>query len=211
MVNAMTTQPKPRFFTLHFPALRAINARLCVLFISGLFISSLPMSAGAFTFAAQPVYHPEPAAPLPEDTVAVSKLVQMLTSPIDAQRDRAFHQIRALAQHSPKIDLSTAVPALVSTYANDHNEKYRLAAVVTLYVIGDETGMQQVRRRFVQEPSLIVQYVSVCTLIDHYGPKAFGRDPETVTLARNVLARKHEAGRLAERRHLQLSRTTEEH
>lgn len=71
---------------------------------------------------------------------------------------------------------------------------------MTLYFIGDETGMQQVRQRFEQEPSLVVQYISVCALIDHYGPKAFGRDEEAVTLARNVLARKH----TAERRHLQM-------
>jgi len=55
-----------------------------------------------------------------------------------------------------------------------------------------------------EEPSLIVQYVSVCTLIDHYGPKAFGRDEAAVMLARNVLARKHEAERLIGRRRLQV-------
>jgi hypothetical protein len=96
------------------------------------------------------------------------------------------------------------VPALLEIYGHDPDEAYRLAAVTALHSIGDEAGMKQVRQRFAEEPSLVVQYVSVCALIDLYGPKAFGRDREAVALARNVLARKHEAQRLADRRNLRM-------
>lgn len=209
MVNAMMTQPTTTAltafrFALCFPALRSIHVGLCVLLIS-----CLPVSIGALTATAQPVDHSEATAPssrdiAPGDTAAISALVQTLTSPVVARRDRAFHQIRDLARRAPEIDLSAAVPSLVNAYINDPHEKYRLAAVVTLYLIGDETGMQQVRQRFVREPSLTVQYVSVATLLEYYGPGAFDEGAEGSALARNVLARKHEAERFVGRRHLQM-------
>lgn len=193
----MFTQLKSRFFTL-----RCMQTGLCAVIISGLFVGGLPMSVGSFAVA-QPVQN-SGAKALPADTVTVSELVRLLTSPIDARRDQAFHRMRELAQRVPDIDLSSAVPALVDTYKNDPDEKYRLAAVVTLYLIGDDVGMQEVRQHFAQEPSLTVQYVSVCTLIDRYGPRAFGGNREATALARNVLARKHAAQRLADRRNLRM-------
>jgi hypothetical protein len=166
-----------------------------------LFIGSLFMSISAFTARAQSDHILDRTAQPVVDTIAVSKLVRMIKSPIDAQRDSALHHVGDLTRRAPEVDLSFVVPALVATYKNDPNEKYRLAAVATLHLIGDETGMEQVRERFIQEPSLVVQYVSVCILIDYYGPTAFGSDREAVSLARNVLARKHEAQRLANSRH----------
>lgn len=128
----------------------------------------------------------------------------MLTM-LDAQtRDEPFRLVVDLARGAPEVDLTPLVPILLDVYEQSPDEQYRLAAVSALHAIGSEQAMQQVRRRFDREPSLIVQYVSGCALIDLYGPKAFGRDKEALSLARNVLARKHEAQRLAHRRYQQM-------
>jgi hypothetical protein len=182
--------------------LRFVGAGLCVLLATGLVAGGSALEAEA-----QPRRSAETTAPALDpvtliDTTTVEKLTQMLTSPHPEKRSRAFGQVISLGHHAPEVDLTPVVPVLIDIYLDDPSEKYRLAAVVALYFIGDERGMQQVLQRFVQEPSLIVQYISVCALIDHYGPQAFGRDEGTVTLARNVLARKHEAERLIRRQRL---------
>lgn len=183
-------QAAPRFFALH-----ALKAGLCVLFISVLLMGfSVPPAT------AQSAQNPERVA----DAATVHELARRIGSPNTEERRQALGRITDLAHFAPEVDLTPAVPALVEIYGNDPDEAYRLAAVVTLYLIGDERAMQGVRRRFVQEPSLIVQYASVCALIDLYGSDAFGRDREAIALARSVLTRKREAGRLAGRRYLQM-------
>ena len=181
----MTTQSTIRLF-----AIRCLQTGLCVLLAIGLLTS-----AGASTAFAQSAHSPEAPA---EDEATVSELVQMLASPIDAERDEALFQVTNHAYHSPDVDLTPAVPALVDIYQNDPDAVYRFAAVAALSAIGDETGMQVVRKRALQDPSLKVQYASIAALLDYYGPHVFGSDAEAVALANNVLARKQEFTRLAQ-------------
>jgi HEAT repeat protein len=128
----------------------------------------------------------------------VSELAQMLTSANDVQRIYALQRVTELAYHAPDVNLTAAIPALVGMYNKDPDKRYRLAAVSALHAIGDEHGMQQVRKRVLHEPSLSVQYAAVGALLHHYGPQAFGSDAKTVALARNIIARKEEAGHLSQ-------------
>ena len=177
-VNAMTTQQQARFFTL-----QVLLITLCIV-----------VMGGVNTVTAQSA---RPSEKTVEDIMTASELIQMLTSPIDAQRNRAFHLVTDLAYRSPEVDLTSTVPVLVDIYKNDPGKAYRLAAVSALYAIGDEAGMKQIRERVLQEPSLMVQYVSLSALLDYFGPGAFGADAEAVELARNILIRQQEASRLA--------------
>lgn len=177
----MTTLPNVRLF-----AQSAIKAGLSVLLIGALLTGASVLPA-----AAQSAHIPE----TPAGDVAVSELAQMLTSTVDAQRIRALQRVTELAYHTPDVDLTPAVPALVDIYNNDPDKRYRLAAVSALHAIGDEQGMRQVRERVLREPSLSVQYAAVGALLHHLGPYAFsGGD---VPIARNIIARKEEAGRLS--------------
>lgn len=185
----MTTQPQARFFTL-----RSLKAGLYVLFISALLTSACTLTASA-----QSVHNPEATMASAENEVTAAELAEMLTSPIAEERDRAFQQVTDFAYRRPEIDLGPTVPVLVEIYKNDPEKKYRLAAISALYAIGDESGLEQVRQRFLQEPSLHVQYVSLQVLVDHYGPEAFAGNPEAVALAKNILARTQESQRLAQR------------
>lgn len=174
----------------------ALKAGLCVLFISVLLMGSTTLPATAQSAQSPNV--------LVADAATVHELVQKLTSPIKEERKQALRQITDLARYAPEVDFTSAVTALVEIYSNDPDDAYRQGAVIALHAIGNEAGMQGVRQHVLQEPSLHVQYVSVWALIDLYGPKAFGRNRAAVALARNVIARKHEAQRLAARRALRV-------
>lgn len=136
------------------------------------------------------------------DATAVKRLARMLTSPDPEKRNRAFDRVTSLGYHASNIDLTPAVPTLIDIYHNDPKEKYRRAAVAALYAIGDEAGMEQVRQHFAHDPSLSVQYASVCSLLDHYGPRAFDDDTKAAIIARNVIVRKNELDRLMGRQRL---------
>lgn len=181
-MTAMSTQSNSRFFTL-----RAIKTGLYVLFMG-----SLLMGSSAHTTAAQSTQH---QAPPIADAAAVHELAERLTSPIKEECKQALWQITDLVYRRPEVDLGPTIPALMDIYLNDPDEKYRLWTVAALHAIGDESGMEQVRQRVLQEPSLQVQYVSIAALVDHYGPQAFGKDAEMEALAKNVLVRRQEVRR----------------
>ncbi len=184
--NVMTAQPKSYAFTLRFA-----KAVLCMLFACGVLTGAFARPA-----AAQPARDQAVTAPT-GDSATVSQLVRMLVAPVDAQRDRAFQQVVQLAYYRPEVDLRPAVPVLVDIYNNDPQKKYRLAAVTALYAIGDEAGLQQVRERVLQEPSLFVQYISLKVLLAHYGPRMFAGDASTALRVQDVFHRWEEARRLA--------------
>lgn len=181
----MTTQSNTRSFSF-----RSITSGLWGLCVLGLLVGFSTLPA-----AAQLTSSPEATTAEP---VTVSELAHMLTSPVTEERDNAFHRVLILAHYSPEVDLTPVVPVFVEMYENDSDEKYRLAAISALHAIGDEEGLKQVRKRFVQEPSLVVQYVSVCTLLEHYGPEAFAGDAAARALAMNVLDRRQEVSRLVQ-------------
>ena len=178
----MTTQPQSRFFTI--PSIPPV---LWVLFLCSLLLGSVV----------------SPAAAQSQSSVATAELpelAEMLTSPIDTERFQALRQVRSLAKFSPEVDLTSTVPALTTIYNDDPNKKNRLVAVAALSTIGSEAAMRQVRKRFLQDPSLMVQYVSLSALVDHYGPDVFAGNRKELALAKNVLARRQEAGRLGQMR-----------
>lgn len=86
------------------------------------------------------------------------------------------------------IDFSNAVPALVSLYRRDDDANVRLFALVALYAIGDENGMQQVRRSMYEQrwpPRL--QLVTMAALLSHYGPETFDMDEQAAEIATNLM------------------------
>lgn len=178
----MTTQPQSCFFTIPF-----IPPVLWVLFLCSLLLGSVV----------------SPAAAQSQSSVATAELpelAEMLASPIDAERSQALRQVVTVAKFSPEVDLTSTVPALTTIYNDDPNEKNRLVAVAALSTIGSKAGLKQVRRRFLRDPSLRVQYVSLYALIDHYGRDVFAGNRKELALAKNVLARLQEAGRLSQMR-----------
>lgn len=90
--------------------------------------------------------------------------------------------------YGDEIDFSDAVPALVDLYQNDDDADVRLFSVVALYAIGDQDGMQQVRRSMYQQrwpPRL--QFVTMAALVSHYGPETFAMDEEAAVMAENLM------------------------
>lgn len=170
----MTTQPQSRFFTLRF-----LNAALCVFVMSGF----------VFTASAQPVRVEEtPTTPAPTvwQQAIGYQLAQTLSSPIGEQRNRAFQLVTYFAHHRADVDLKPTVPVLLSIYKSDPDEAYRLAAISALHAIGDETAMQQVRRHALDQPSKIVQYLSISALTDYYGVRTFEDNVAAAALAEDL-------------------------
>jgi hypothetical protein len=90
--------------------------------------------------------------------------------------------------YGDEIDFSDAVPALVDLYRNDDDADVRLFAVVALYAIGDQDGMQQVRSSMHQQrwpPRL--QFVTMAALVSHYGPETFAMDDGAAAMAENLM------------------------
>lgn len=187
-VNDMTTQPRSQFFTTH-----VLRLALC-----GLFTCSLLIGSFGATATAQPSQNPTATVASDGDAVTTSELAKMLASPMNAERAEALRRVVVLARQSPEVDLTPTVSGLTTIYKDDPNDENRVVAVAALSVIGSEAGLRQVRTRFLRDPSLMVQYVSLHALIDHYGPDVFAGDRKELALAKNVLARKEEAGRLGQ-------------
>jgi len=179
----MTTLPNVRLFK-QFAGKAGLGVLLIGALLAG--VSVLPA-------AAQSTYASETSG----GDATASELAQMLTSTVDSQRIRALQRVTELAYHTPDVDLAPTVPALVDIYNNDPDKRYRLAAVSALHAIGDEYGMKQIRKRVLREPSLSVQYAAVGALLHHLGPHAFSGEAGAVSVARNIIARKEEAGRLS--------------
>jgi len=184
----MTTQPQSRFFTI--PSIPSV--------LWGLFLCSVLVGSIGPMATAQPTQRSTANAPSTENAETASELAERLASPIDVERFQALRQVVSQANFSPEVDLTPTVPALTTIYKDAPNERNRLVAVVALSAISTEAGLRQVRQRFLRDPSLMVQYVSLHALIDHYGPGVFAGNPEALILAENVLARKQEARRLAQ-------------
>lgn len=86
------------------------------------------------------------------------------------------------------IDFTSAVPALVDLYRQDPDANVRLFALVALYAIGDENGMQQVRSSLhTQRWPPRLQFVTMAALVSHYGPQTFEMDEEAATMAQDLM------------------------
>lgn len=186
MVNTMKAQCHSR----SSPLLQGITGRVASL---GQFVKTgvLVLLLGSFAAGAhaQVIRAEEPAEP-PRWTQAIGyQLAELLVSPIDEQRSQAFQLTAYYARSRPELDLEPTVPVLVEIYKGDAEERYRLAAVGALHAIGDENGMQQVRRLVYWQPSGRVQNVSLAALVDYYGPQTFKGDEVAAALAETQIER----------------------
>lgn len=103
---------------------------------------------------------------------------------------QALHHVTYFATYYDReIDFSDVVPTLVDMYKHDDDANIRLFALVGLYAIGDEDGMQQVRRSMYRQtwpPRL--QMVTLAALTSYYGPDTFNMDREAAEMAKNLMA-----------------------
>lgn len=154
-------------------------------------IGMLVLLLGGFALnaKAQEIYA-EGSVALPRWTQAIGQqLAEFLVSPIDEQRSQAFQLTTYFARFQPELDLEPTIPVLMEVYKSDPEEKYRLAAVGALHAIGDEDGMQQVRRLVFWQSSGRVQNVSLSALLDYYGPQTFENDEAAGALAETQIER----------------------
>ena len=115
------------------------------------------------------------------------QLATQLDSESRAVKSQAIQKIHYFALYQTAIDLSTTVPALVGVYKNDPDRKLRLAAVAALHAIGDDAGMQAVRKQVIHETDQQVQMVSIAALRDHFGLGTFANSKEIGQMARAIL------------------------
>lgn len=119
------------------------------------------------------------------------QLAQDLKSPSEDVRRKAMQHIAHFAYfYKDDLDLSAAVPTLLSIYKEGTDESSRLYALAALHAIGDDTAMQEVRR-FVwsldREPSNRLQLVTLAALMQHFGEDTFAGDEEAARLAKALL------------------------
>lgn len=105
------------------------------------------------------------------------------------KRDALQHITYFAAFYGDHIDFSDAVPTLVRLYRQDDDADVRLFALVALYAIGDEQGMQQVRRAMYEQqwpPRL--QFVTMAALVSHFGADTFAMDEFAARQAEDLMA-----------------------
>ncbi len=117
------------------------------------------------------------------------QLAQSLESPSADIRAKALEYITLFARSfGDEVDLSDAVPTLLSIYREDTDERCRLAAVVGLHAIADEGGLQQVRLGIASQKSKRVQHAAMAVLMDYYGPETFEGAEDMAAIAESVQA-----------------------
>ena len=112
-----------------------------------------------------------------------------LESPSPTIKRHALQHITYFASfYGEDIDFSDTVPTLVQLYRRDDDADVRLHALVALYAIGDEDGMQQVRRSMYEQdwpPRL--QFVTMAALATYFGPETFDMDEEAAGIASRLM------------------------
>lgn len=104
------------------------------------------------------------------------------------KRDALQHITYFASFYENGIDFSDTVPTLVDLYRSDDDANVRLFALVALYAIGDERGMQQVRQSmYAQRWPPRLQWVSMAALVSYFGPETFEMDQEAAAIAQNLM------------------------
>ncbi len=117
------------------------------------------------------------------------QLAQSLASPSADIRAKALEYVTLFARSfGDEVDLTDAVPALLSIYNEDADERCRLAAVAGLHAIADEGGLQQVRLGIAKQASKRVQHAAMAVLMDYYGAETFEGAEDMAALAESVQA-----------------------
>lgn len=123
----------------------------------------------------------------------VENFGQQLTASLESDspkiRELALRHIIYFASfYGDNLDLSDAVPTLLDLYRNDDDADVRLYAIVALHAIGDERGMEEVRRTlYTQDWPPRLQFVTLAALVNHYGPEYYNMDREASRLADNLM------------------------
>ncbi|MBT8402112.1 MAG: hypothetical protein KJO98_16670 [Rhodothermia bacterium] len=116
------------------------------------------------------------------------QIAESLESPSADIRVKSLENIILLARsYGDDLDLTEAVPKLLSIYKSDDDERCRLAAVVGLHAINDEAGFQLIRKSIALQPSKRVQHATLAVLMDHYGPDTFEGAEDMAGIAESVL------------------------
>ncbi len=104
-------------------------------------------------------------------------------------KQQALHHITYFASfYEEGIDFSDAVPTLVKLYQRDDDANVRLNALVALYTIGDEEGMQEVRgSMYAQRWPPRLQLVTLSALVSYYGAETFNMDKEAADMAKRLI------------------------
>ena len=131
----------------------------------------------------------EPERPAVWSMFIGQQMAESLASPSAEIRAKALEHIIHLA-HSfgEDLDLTEAVPALLSIYRDDPDERCRLAAVAGLHAIADEGGLQQVRLGIARQTSKHVQHAAMAVLMDFYGSGTFEGAEDMAAIAKSVRA-----------------------
>ncbi len=117
------------------------------------------------------------------------QLAQSLESPSAEIRAKALEYITLFARSfGDEVDLTDAVPALLSIYNEDADERCRLAALVSLHAIADEGGLQHVRLGIARQASKRVQHAAMAVLMDYYGAETFEGAEDMAAIAESVRA-----------------------
>ena len=131
---------------------------------------------------------PEAEQPVVWNMFIGQQLAQSLESPSDGIRTKALEHVMFLARSfGDEIDLTEAVPVLLSIYKEDPDEQCRLAAVAGLHAIGDEWGLQQLRLGITGQSSKRVQHLAIAVLVDYYGMDTFEGAADIGAIAEQVM------------------------
>lgn len=155
-------------------------------------LTTLAVAMLLFTFTAQAQQMSE-TQPSPTVPAWVKNFGKQLKASLESpspkiKRDALKHITYFASYYGENLDFSDAVPTLVKLYRTDDDADVRLFAVVALYAIGDEDGMQQVRASMHQQrwPARL-QYVSMAALLSYYGPETFNMDKQAAQMAENLM------------------------
>jgi len=135
----------------------------------------------------------ERSAEPPEPPAWVTNFGKQLKSSLESDdsqiQAQALQHITYFATYYEReIDFSDAVPTLVDLYRKDDDANVRLFALVALYAIGDEGGMEKVRRAmYGQNWPPRLQLVTLAALTSYYGPETFAMDEEAAAMAENLM------------------------
>ena len=153
------------------------------------FIAFVALSFCATLTAQAQHVRAEPARPAVWSLFIGQQMAESLASPSADIRAKALEHVIHLARaFGEELDLTEAVPALLSVYRNDPDERCRLAAVAGLHAVADEGGLQQVRLGIARQPSPRVQHAALAVLMDYYGPGTFEGSADMAAIAESVRA-----------------------
>ena len=143
-----------------------------------------------FTLTAQAQHvRAEPEHPAVWSMFIGEQMARSLESASAEIRAKALeHTIHLARAFGEELDLTEAVPVLLSIYREDPEERCRLAAVAGLHAIADEGGLQQVRLGIARQASPRVQHAALAVLMDYYGPETFERAEDMAAIAGAVQA-----------------------